>query len=86
MTLGNMIFRREIGQKGQVVIPVDVRRLLNVQTGEGVIFEVENGNVLIKPASQPEKFIEEFLNTPKLKKKLNAKQLKEVILSEYEVY
>ncbi|HLC86771.1 MAG TPA: AbrB/MazE/SpoVT family DNA-binding domain-containing protein [Candidatus Nanoarchaeia archaeon] len=80
-----MIFRREIGEKGQVVIPVDIRRMLKLRTGEKVVFEVKGDEVLIKSELSPEEFLKDFLNVPKLKKKLNAKELKEVIMSQYEL-
>ena len=80
-----MIFRREIGEKGQVVIPVDIRRMLKLRTGEKVVFEVKGHEVLIKSELSPEEFLKDFLNVPKLKKKLNAKELKEVIMSQYEL-
>ena len=80
-----MIFRREIGEKGQVVIPVDIRKMLKLRTGEKVVFEVKGDEVLIKSEKSPEEFLKDFLNVPKLKKKLNVKKLKEVIMSQYEL-
>ena len=80
-----MIFKREIGRKGQVVIPVDVRRLLGVKSGQEIMFDVRGESVAIVPAQNPERAVDDFLNTPKLKKKLSPKQLKEVIMSQYEI-
>ncbi len=80
-----MIFEREVGQKGQVVIPVDVRRLLGIKSGKKIAFEVQNEKVVLRLLQGSSEFIEDFLNVPKIRKKLTAKQLKEVFLSEHEV-
>jgi AbrB family looped-hinge helix DNA binding protein len=80
-----MAFRREVGQKGQVVIPVDIRRMLGIKSGEYIVFELSGSSATIKAEQMPEKAIEEFVNVPKLKKKLSAKELKEVIMGEHEI-
>lgn len=77
---------REIGKKGQVVIPIDVRRLLGLKTGEKVIFEIKENEVKIKPEQDPISFVEDFLNVPKrLKKGLSAKEIKKTILEQYDL-
>jgi antitoxin PrlF len=40
-----------ITQKGQATIPVKVRELLGLHTGDGVGFEMENGKVTISKIS-----------------------------------
>jgi antitoxin PrlF len=39
-----------VTQKGQVTIPADIRRELNLETGDRVEFLVEGGTVRISPA------------------------------------
>ena len=43
-----MIIKRQIGEKGQVVIPKDIREMLKIRSGENVIFEVKKEEVVIK--------------------------------------
>ena len=45
-----MILTSKITSKGQITLPKEVRKLLNVQEGNVVIFEKENDKIVIKPA------------------------------------
>ncbi|HHT9122534.1 MAG TPA: AbrB/MazE/SpoVT family DNA-binding domain-containing protein [Candidatus Wunengus sp. YC63] len=45
-----MILTSKITSKGQITLPKEVRKLLNVQEGSVVIFEKENDKIVIKPA------------------------------------
>ncbi len=78
-----MIIRRPIGEKGQVVIPRDIRQLLNLK--KEVVFEVVDGNVMIKPEQDPQEFLKDFLDVPKLKRNLTLKDLKKIREEEYEL-
>ena len=40
-----------VSPKGQVTIPAEIRRHLNVKPRDKVVFRIENGRVLIEPAS-----------------------------------
>jgi len=79
-----MIIRRPIGEKGQVVIPRDIRNLLGLRAGREVVFEIESGGVKIKAEEDSDAIVEEFFNTPKLKKKLSARELKNIIYEQYD--
>jgi len=79
-----MNIEREIGEKGQVVIPKDIRKFLGLQRGQKVIFEVREKEVVLKP-SDPEKFLEDFLNVPKLKKPLKTKDIKRMLEEQYDL-
>ena len=83
MTKLNMRFVREIGEKGQVVIPKDIRDLLSLKPKQKVVFEIEDKEVKIKQENS-EEFLKDFLNVPKLKRRLTAKEIKKTILSQYE--
>lgn len=77
--------RREVGEKGQIVLPKDIREYLNIRPGTTVIFEVRGGEVVIKPEKSGREFVEYFCNTSKkLKKPLTIKELKESIEEQYE--
>ena len=78
-----MIIKREIGEKGQVVIPKDIREMLGLSKGERVVFEVKNDNeVIIKKEPTSKAFLEDFLNVPKIKR--DKRTIKEMILDRYE--
>lgn len=80
-----MRFIREIGEKGQVVIPVDIRQLLGLMPRQRVVFEVQNNEVTIKQENNAEQAMNEFLSLPKLKKPLTLKDLKKIEEESYDL-
>lgn len=78
-----MIIRREIGEKGQVVIPKDIRKHFGLEVGINIIFEIEDDKIIIKKEEDVDKFLEDFLNVPKIKRKLSVKELKETYEKQY---
>ena len=78
-----MKIKREIGEKGQIVIPKDIREHLGLDFGTNVTFEVKDNEVIIKKEKNPIEIVEDFFNTPKLKKKISIKELKEKYEEEY---
>jgi len=82
-----MLIKRRISEKGQVVLPKDIREYLDLRPGSEIIFEVRGKEVVIRPATDPKKFVEEFCNVPKkLRKKINIKRLLEKqIEQEYDI-
>ncbi len=79
-----MYFRREVGKKGQVVIPVDIRKNLNLKPGSNVLFEVRGNEVVLKADIDPVKLVEEFCNFTAEKHPMTPKELKRLIDSQYE--
>ena len=77
-----MIIKRELGEKGQLVIPKDIREYLGLRKGEKVVFEIKNKEVVIKQEQNPEEFLHNFLNTPKIKR--SKKSIKGMILEQYD--
>jgi antitoxin PrlF len=51
-----MVVTAKITSKGQITLPKEVRKLLDVQTGSVVVFEQENDKVVIKPARTLQQF------------------------------
>ncbi len=45
-----MVMASKITSKGQITLPKEVRKILNVQEGNVIIFERENDKVVIKSA------------------------------------
>lgn len=80
-----MIIKRLIGEKGQVVIPNDIRKMLNLQKGNEVIFEVGNGEVKIKK-EYPQKFLDEFFSAAKTGKNITLKDIKKIEDESYDLY
>ncbi|MEM4251142.1 MAG: AbrB/MazE/SpoVT family DNA-binding domain-containing protein [Candidatus Bathyarchaeia archaeon] len=72
-----MILKRKIGSKGQVVIPKDVRQYVGVEPGSEVIFEVREGEVILKPSRAPDDIVNEYLSiiTSKLKSRIQLDQI-----------
>lgn len=79
-----MEMKRAVGEKGQVVLPKDVRDYLGIKPGSTVIFEVKGKEIVIKPEKSGEEFVKDFLNVPKLKKPLTTKQIKKILDEQYE--
>jgi AbrB family looped-hinge helix DNA binding protein len=77
-----MIIKREIGEKGQVVIPKDIRKHLGLDIGVNIIFEVKDDEIIIKK-EDPNRIVEDFFNTPKIKKKIPVKELKKICEEQY---
>ncbi|MDG6923007.1 MAG: AbrB/MazE/SpoVT family DNA-binding domain-containing protein [Nitrososphaerota archaeon] len=47
--------RVTVSSKGQLVIPKDVRKSLNITEGEELLLEVVKGGVLLRSSSRPRK-------------------------------
>ena len=79
-----MIIRREIGEKGQIVIPKDIRKHLGLDIGINITFEVKDDELVIKKEKDPIATVEDFFNTNKIKKKISTKELKKLYEEQYE--
>ncbi len=80
-----MIIRRQLGVKGQVVIPKDIRKILGLETGEEVVFEVVNDEVRIKREEDVNKIVDDFFDVPgKKKKQSSIKEIKKIIYEQYD--
>ncbi len=79
-------FKRRIGPKGQIVLPRDIRLNLGLRTGSEVIFHTKEKNIIIEPAEDPIKYLEDFCTLPEgIKiKKLTPKEIKESYQHGYE--
>ena len=83
----NMLIKRTLGARGQVVVPKDIREQLGFREGSEIAFETRESEVVIKPAKTPEQIVEEFCNTSRkinIKGKGGAKWIKKVIEEQYE--
>ncbi len=79
-----MIIKREIGEKGTIVIPKDIREHLGLNIGVNITFRVEGDEVIIKKEEDGESFLKNFLNVPKINRKIDVKELKKIYEEQYE--
>lgn len=79
-----MQLKREVGEKGQVVIPKDIRDQLGIKPGSEVTFELKDDGIVMKPARTGKEFVEYFRSGPKLKKPMSIKDFKKTIDEQYE--
>jgi AbrB family looped-hinge helix DNA binding protein len=68
---------RNIGTKGQVVIPKRMRKALGLKPGAEVTLELRDEEIVIKKPQIKSNYTDHFATTssPKLKKKVNIKDL-----------
>jgi AbrB family looped-hinge helix DNA binding protein len=68
---------RNIGPKGQIVIPKRMRDTLGLKPGVDVILEMRDQEIVIKKPQLRDSYTEYFITTssPKLKKPINIKEL-----------
>lgn len=80
-----MEMKREVGEKGQVVLPKDIREYLDIKPGSEVSFEIRGQEIVIKPVKTGREFVEYFCNTSKkLRKSLTIKDIKKTLDEQYE--
>ncbi len=80
-----MYMKRNIGEKGQVVIPKDIRNHLGLRPGSEVVFEMKNSEVVIKRPLNSRQFVEDFCNVPNKLKKIDIKTIKKALEEEYDL-
>lgn len=81
-----MELERTISEKGQVVIPKDVRKKLGLAAGSEIIFEVKDGQIIIKKKMSPKDFVDYFTDVPKKIKGLTIKKIKSLMEEQYEIH
>ena len=76
MVLKNLA-TKNLGPKGQVVIPKRMRDALGLKPGVEVTLELRNKEIVIKKPQIKGNYTDYFISTscPKLKKKINIKEL-----------
>jgi AbrB family looped-hinge helix DNA binding protein len=75
-------------EKGQVVIPKDIRDQLGLKPGSEILFEIENGKIIITKKESGEKTAEDFFSViPREKKlkKLTIKEIKSALEEQYDL-
>jgi len=74
-----MRFRRKIGNKGQIVIPKDIREYVGIMPGDEVVMEVREKEVVIRSGVDPKDFVESLcsITEKKLTRKIDLEKLLE---------
>ncbi len=69
--------KRNVGPKGQVVIPKQMRDALGLKPGVEITLEMRDQEIIIKKPQVRGNYTEYFITTssPKLKKRINIKEL-----------
>jgi AbrB family looped-hinge helix DNA binding protein len=80
-----MIIKREMGEKGQVVIPKDIRDYLKLRKGSKIVFEIINEEVKIKSEEDVNEFLKRFFSLGRMKKRLTLDELKEIEDESYDL-
>ncbi len=75
-----MIVRRRVGPKGQIVIPKVIREFLGMEPGTEVLLEVKEDRLIIRPSMDPVDFVNEFCS--QVEEKLSEEVDLERILEE----
>lgn len=65
-----------VGEKGQIVIPKDIREYFGLRRGSRLLFEVKNDEIILRLEKDGD-FVEEFCGAckKKLALKINIKEL-----------
>jgi len=81
-----MIIKRQLGEKGQVVIPKDIREFLKLRQGENIIFEVKNEEITLKKEQNAKEVLNDFFTIARTKRKdLTLKDLKKIEDESYDL-
>lgn len=60
-----MLVKKEIGGRGQFVVPKDVREQLGLHPGTEVTVDVKDGKMIVEPAKSVDEFLKEFFTSSK---------------------
>lgn len=77
---------REIGSKGQVVIPKDIRRGIDLGAGDLLSFTVKDNEIIIKKKKKDvDAFLKEFFKYRKKGRELTLRELKKYEKESYDL-
>lgn len=81
-----MQMKREVGQKGQIVLPKDVRDYLNIKPGSRIILEIRGTEVVLKPERTADDFVDYFSKTlKKPRRRISMRTIKKALEEEYDL-
>lgn len=81
-----MELERAVSEKGQIVIPKDIRKHMGLKPGSEVVFDIEKGVVIMKPKKSGRQIVEEFCSISGKKfANLDIRRLKKILGEQYEI-
>jgi AbrB family looped-hinge helix DNA binding protein len=80
-----MEITRQLGEKGQIVIPKDVRELLGVKERQEITFIIEKNEVRLKKKQTAEEWLKHFLRYRKKGKSMTLEELKKIEDESYDL-
>ena len=81
-----MELKRTISEKGQIVLPKDIRDQLGLKPGSEIVFEISGRTITIRPKKNINHFVDEFIAiTPKKSKSLTIKELNSILEEKYDL-
>ena len=80
-----MEITRQLGDKGQIVIPKDVRAMLKVKENQEITFVIENNEVKLKKKQTAEEWMKHFLRYRKKGKSMTLEELKKIEDESYDL-
>ncbi len=81
-----MKLERTINEKGQIVIPKDIRVKMGLKRGTEVELNLEDGKIIIEVKNKPEEIVNDFANVPKKIPNLNSRSIKDILDEEYDLH
>ena len=80
------MMRRTVGEKGQVVIPIDIRKHLDIKSGSEIVFEIRDHDTIIRKSNiDPEQILNDFCNIPKTSRRnVDVKKIKKMLEKQHE--
>ena len=81
-----MKLKRTINEKGQIVIPKDIRVKMGLKRGTEVELNLEDGKIIIEVKNKPKDIVNDFANVPKKIPNLNSKSIKDILDEEYNLH
>ncbi len=81
-----MLIKRVVGERGQVVLPKDIREQFGLRAGSEITFDARDDEIVVKPAKTPEEIVEEFcsISSKRIRIKDGPKWIKRVLDEQYE--
>ena len=80
-----MEITREINEKGQVVIPIDIRRMLDLKKKSRIVFQIQDNEVKIKKELSPEMWLKSFLKYRVKGKSLTPEKIDKIYEQSYDL-
>lgn len=77
---------REIGKKGQIVIPIDIREIINLKEKDKITISIKNNEIIMKKQENKKERLNNFFTKVRTNKSdLSLKDLKKIEEESYDL-